>query len=563
MVLPCRLLACLCAAIVCLMALSSCGNPFEEETYHPPFGEGPWILVDLYHSRKQNPEDYRLSKGDYDYQGAFGYHRAFAHLESNGYKWTSIRTMTLSDERLEGFDVLFVNLVDDHRPDFSVEERDNIRRFVEEGGGLFVVGDHTNVYGHAERINRLLEPMGIEVTYHTAADHPPQFSVAGLAWVMVFDFADHFVTDGVEMFSMQTGGVLQTDHGVAFTSQDSFGDLWDPSEPTGHYGNWTFDGDRLDEPLGPLPVVAARTYGDGRVVVVGDQNAFGDAWLHFGHNFELMMNAVQWLAGRDHAPPLRRTRPAGLNIGLDLIHDEFAVGRKGGRGYYNFFVNLNRDHQVTASGRMGIVDDDEVLVLLEPDIAFDTAAIEQIRQFLADRKTVIVSFRADRIPAATVGLLRRLAPHFSLSAEGAQYPFQTTAEADLGALHIPRIEGQFGLVSEQVNVNGLRVSDLAGIEENGQQRLSPYLLAVSSEWGNPFVTAQQGGHTVDIARRKSVAGGELIVFVQDGFWRNRVLGDGETTPPTKWSDDAVEFEYRLLDYLKQRTRFEATRSSTH
>ena len=53
-----------------------------EERFEPPDGPGPWVLVDLYHTRIQNPEDYRLVKGNYDYQGAHGYARAFDHLSA-------------------------------------------------------------------------------------------------------------------------------------------------------------------------------------------------------------------------------------------------------------------------------------------------------------------------------------------------------------------------------------------------------------------------------------------------------------------------------------------------
>ncbi len=45
-----------------LLALSLCVTGCgQDETFEPPQGEGPWVLVDLYHTRIQNPEDYRLT----------------------------------------------------------------------------------------------------------------------------------------------------------------------------------------------------------------------------------------------------------------------------------------------------------------------------------------------------------------------------------------------------------------------------------------------------------------------------------------------------------------------
>ncbi len=534
-----------------VMSVASAGCGIGDETYAPPDGPGPWILVDLYHSRKQNHEDYRLSKGDYAYQGDFAFYRAFEHLKTHGYKVRSIRQMPLSAERLRGFDVLFINLVDDSRPNFTAEERTAIRQWVKQGGGLFVIADHTNVYRSSERLNPLLEPMGIRVGYDTAVDYPPEYSVAGLAWIMVWDFDGDYLTRGVDMISMQTGAPLFSDYGIAHTSARSFADFWDKTDDTGYYGNWSYDD---GEKRGPLDVVAAREYGKGRVVVTGDQNIFGDAWLYFGDNFEFMMNIFQWLAHEEDAAPLRATRPAGLNVGLDLAHDDFQVGRNGEDGYYPFYVNLNRDHEVTANGRLGIDPDDDALLLMDPTLDYDCPAIDRIRKFFEQGKTVVLSFEADAISAATIDLLRQLAPDFSVDVDGHHYPFATTDPRQLEHLAIAHSAGAHALASDQVDVDGLEVSSLPRGRQNSDGGLSAYLLAITSKWGNPFITARKGGDNVDVARHKAIGPGELVVFIQDGFWRNRTLGYSETTPPTEQNADAVQLEYRLLDYLKQASR---------
>jgi hypothetical protein len=530
-------------------SLLSCGA-FDEETFHPPTGEGPWILVDLYHTRKQNHEDYRLSKGDYAYQGAFGFYRGFEHLHNNGYKSVSIRTKPLSAERLEGFDVLFINLVDDNRPDFSEEERQNIRQWVRDGGGLFVIGDHTNVYRNADRLNPLLAPMGIEVGMHTITDKSPDYSVAGIAWIMVFDFDRHYLMRDVEMISLQTGAPIFGDYGVARTSAGGFADFWDEADTTGYYGNWRHDGDDEIEPRGKLPVVQARQYGNGRVVVAGDQNMFGDAWLHYGNNFELFTNTFQWLADKEETAPLRAAPRAGFNIGLDMSHNNFQVGRNSRDGYYVFYVNLNRDHDITANARMDIGQYDDALMLMDPSVNFDEDAIERVRGYFDHGKTVVLSFEADDISAVSVELLEQIAPEFSVTVD------QTTYRATEGAdsfedLEVRRLQGEFALESEALSVADLSLSSLGRVGENDDEGLSPYLLEITSEWGDPFIMTRHGGDVVDIARHKAIGEGELIVFVQDGFWRNRTLGTSETTPPTQQNAHAVELQYRLLDYLKQ------------
>lgn len=171
------------ALAVCLL-LCALTAGCESETYERPSGSGNWILVDMYHTRLQNPQDHRLYKWNYAYQGVHGYSRLFDHLGDNGYPWSGIRDMRLSAERVDGFDVLFINLLHDQRPDFNEEELEVIDNHVKNGGGLVMIVDHTNVYRHAERANRVLEPMGIEVLYHSALDFSP-YNVSGTGWIAI------------------------------------------------------------------------------------------------------------------------------------------------------------------------------------------------------------------------------------------------------------------------------------------------------------------------------------------------------------------------------------------
>lgn len=526
----------LCLALL-LVGLGACDDLREEETYYRPDGEGPWVLVDLFHSRKQNPEDYYLHRGNYDYQGVFGYRRAFDHLETHGYRWTSIRSLRLSPQRLAGFDVLFINLVDNQRPAFSASEIEAIQDFVRRGGGLFVIADHTNVYRHAERVNPLLRPMGIEVLYHTAVDYPPAYSVAGTAWIMAFDLDEHPVTADVEMVSMQTGGALATNHGVVHTSARSFADWWNPEDTSGYYGNWTHDGDDNLEPRGPLPIVAAREFGEGRVVVAADQNMFGDAWLHFGDNFALFNNAMEWLAAAPSSIPLRDRSPSGHHIALDLDSTNYRVGRNGNSGYYNFFVHLNRDREVTAHASTGIDYRADTLIFLTPSESFEQAELSSVRDFLESGGQVVVSIAPDAPSAASIQLVEALAPDFTLAQPGG---VDGVALSDLSAGNFPSVSGTLSLRSGEIEVSDLKVA--AG-ESSGEG----FYRATRSAWGDSLLAAESG---IDLARVKGIGDGRLIILLQDEFWQNRTLGNSEVDPPTPENADAIELIYRFLHYLK-------------
>ena len=541
---------------LCLLALTSCG---KTETFEPPAGEGPWVLVDLYHTTIQNPVDYRLDKGVYNYQGVFGYARAFDHLEENGYKWRALRNSPLSKQRLEGFDVLFINLVHDERPDFTDEEVEVIKEYVENGGGLFVVADHTNVYYHAERVNRFLEPMGIEVTYHTAIETGSQ-SVAGLGWIAIDDLTDHPVNEGVEMFSFQTGGTMRASGDnatvTARLSENGFADFWDESTGAGFYGNWTFDGDETLEPKGKIPAGMVAEYGQGRIVVVGDQNMFGDAWLHFADNFEYMMNSFEWLAKQDEVakPRLADIKPKGLNIGVDARLNGYATGNGGSNNYYNFFVHLNRDQEVTGSGILEFANEEDVVVLPSPSGNLEQEDLDGLLSYLESGKRVVLMFEATELGETrmrpTVKLLKEFAPGFNLIIGGQEVAFAddpSKIQAKLRPLQFPTMEGDARLVSDRIDVDGIELAAAREVGSGDDLTREPYLLDITTEWGEPLLQTEGG---IDIARSMRIGEGELVVVLQDGFWRNRTIGKSESAPPYEIGEPAVDLLYNFVNYLK-------------
>lgn len=531
---------------VSLLAGSACVPTPEPECYERPIDDdGPWILSDHYHARKQNQEDYVLDKETYSYQGVFGFRRVFDHIERGGYNWSSIRTMELSPERLEGFDALFINLVSSDRPDYTQAEVDTIIDFVDQGGGLFVIGDHTNVYDHAERVNKFLIPMGVEILYHIAVDFPPEHSVAGLGWILVRDFAEHPVTEDLEMISLQTGGPMEGG-GVAFSSDKSFADLWDPEDDGGYYGNWTWDGDEEVEPRGPLEVHAAKEFGQGRVVVAGDQNMFGDAFTHWADNFEVFMNSMEWIVKRDEVDdvPLRDVAPVGTLIAFDQTKNGMLGGKPGGNGMFSFFVNLNRDREVSARGSIRMENEEDALIFLSPAEAFTAGELSAIREYLSAGKKVVLGFEPETVSEATASFLAEFAPDFTLKDGGDELDV-TLLPTTQGT----KVEGKGQIVTS----NGFGLGDgelgIWAVNPADDDTQVPFLWDLTSSWGEPLVQATIDGKTVDVVRRKSVGGGELVVVLQDGLFRNRSLGD-YLRKPNDNNRGANDLQFALIDYLK-------------
>lgn len=531
-----------------LMASTACVPTPEPECYQRPIEkEGPWILSDHYHARKQNQEDYVLDKRTFNYQGVFGFRRVFDHLERGGFNWTSTRTMELSPERLEGFDTLFINLLSNDRPDFTDDEVQTIMDFVEDGGGLFVIADHTNVYDHAERINRFLIPMGIEVLYHIAVDFPPEHSVAGLGWILVTDFAEHPVTEGLDMISLQTGGPMEGG-GVAFSSSDSFADLWDPEDEGGYYGNWTWDGDEEVEPRGPLEVHNAVEYGAGRVVVAGDQNMFGDAWAHWGDNFEVFMNSMEWVSQQDGVGdmPLRDLDPFGTLIAVDQTKNGYFGGKPGADGGFSFFVNMNRDREATSRGSIRLANEEDAVIFVSPNIDFTEGELTAVREYLNAGKKVVLTFDPTTATTSVQGFLAEFAPDFSMKSAGDSFDVTT-----LPTVTPTKLNGAGSISATGLDLEGtLGIYDLDPYEvEDGDDEPTPYLWDLTSDWGDSLVRAEVAGKTVDIMRSKAVNDGELIVIFQDALFRNRSLGY-YLRAPGDLNRGANDLQFALIDYLK-------------
>ncbi len=594
-----RIFSALAIALAALV-LSSCGLFAEEETYLPApcDDDRNWILVDLYHTRIQNPEDYRLHRDQYNYQGTYGFHRLFEHYANYGYPWSSIREHELSAARLECYDVLFINLVHEsrNRPDFTEDEVQVIKDFVYEGGGLFVIGDHSNVYRHAERINPFLEPMGVKMTYHTLVDYPPFNSVSGLGWIMSFDFSGHPINEEVDMISFKTGGPIahqNPDAGLAFSSecvcldgegnekecgQDynfarncSFGDYWDEENERGFYGNWSWGGDESLEPLGPLTLAAAEEYGEGRVVLVGDQNIFGDAWVNLGNNFEFAANIMDWLTKNEDAEiPLRRQKRKGHNIAFESSVNFYQTARSPADGYYTMFIESNRNEEITARATTRVETfNTDTLFIPSSDYHFGQEELDGLRytaddlaeisSYLESGGQVVISFDAEKIMEPAIQLLEVLADDFSIN-----YGDQTWEIGDEDSPDPERISGFHRITSEYFDVDGLALGVLnygqfpseddyrENAENYSESDFDAYLHDLSVDWGQPFIDAElPDGSTATIARRAVVGDGELIIFVQDGFWRNRTLSNEELLRPKSFfRKDIVEFHHRFLDYLR-------------
>ncbi|MDA3863239.1 MAG: hypothetical protein PF689_05150 [Deltaproteobacteria bacterium] len=520
------------------LLLSSCDNSNDltgqkiiEEGRAPVDYDGPItrILEDNVHATKQNTT-FALTENDFSYSHMYAFNRLFNHLNHNGYEHDRLVSGKLTSELLKNYDILFLNLMDEQKPDFTEEEIEAVESFINNGGGLFVIADHTNVYRHAEKTNPLLAPYGIEIRYEIAVDVFPH-SVAGLGWILVQDLKEHPVNEDLIEYSLQTGGPLDGPGGIGYTSEDGWGDLWDPEMKEGFYGNWSKD---PDESWGPLSVIQAVQYGEGRVMVTGDQNIFGDPYLFFIDNDGLAFNGFEWLAQReDETTSLRNRRPLGLNIRVDTKSDDLSMAKAGGSGHYTFYVNLNRVQEVTAHAtRTPLPFTPDVTMAVAPVNTIDASTINEMESVLQDGGQVVFAANPSYISSAAQDFLNYWQIDFNLETSDGS-PLNILEES----IEIPSL---FEITTiEQMRRNNLSFSSCHAIQCPGHAIVS---------------AMDTNDNSCDLICEYEIENGRLLLVFSSNYLKNSCLGGEHDVPHNNpdednYSESCYYFELGLTDLL--------------
>eukprot|EP00457_Paulinella_chromatophora_P001344 gb/GEZN01001346.1/.p1 GENE.gb/GEZN01001346.1/~~gb/GEZN01001346.1/.p1 ORF type:complete len:1014 (+),score=102.87 gb/GEZN01001346.1/:48-3089(+) len=489
----------------------------------------PRILVDCLHAKENNPDQYNNNKCDYEYYNNYSYFRVFRHLQQHGMAtftcwWGDEKGKTITPELLEGFDMLFINLMHEEAPFFTTDEINCIHHFIETGGSLVMIGEHTNAYHHAEKLNPLLKPLGIEMLWASALEARQEFATMPPGWVLVRNFdrlhptskditTIHMMAAGV--FSLPKGTVTDStgqpprSHGVALLSDEGWAGPSGPRPPS-FYGDTKW---QPGMPKGNLPVAVVSEFGAGRVYAVSDQNMYGDGHLYFRHNFRHFMNIMEWsleaiLQLEPSIPrPFRDVRPSGLMLGVDMRFRPYSGAKEGPADFHGFYFTMSRDHDIIPKGirfgerelkdRPGFDDDDSsdcaVLIFPEPTEAVAEEHVSELIDLVWSGKTLILLLNLATLTLPALDLLSKLLPDFSFTFG----PGERVSLKEVGGpvarvrfltrLHrsmTPGVPVCHRLHSASLDVRHVALEDCV-------------LPLVSSQWGVPFL--QTNGELFDAA----------------------------------------------------------------
>jgi len=189
---------------------------------------------------------------------------------------------------------------------FSPEEIGLVREFVRGGGGLLVIGDHTNVFGSTSHLNELCEPFGfqfrddvlfdLDEDFHQILDAPCQ---ASSLWHGMAFFKLRGPTS-IRPTALATRPVYQVGHSKSVRAIYSVNNFYPPPH----------DDPRMK--TGTFCVSATARYGGGRVAAWADSTVFSNFEIFYPGKYEYMLNTMQWLSHRDGLVPALGRRVAAL-----------------------------------------------------------------------------------------------------------------------------------------------------------------------------------------------------------------------------------------------------------
>jgi len=211
------------------------------------------------------------------------------YLQQDGY---SFEVVDLEDpDGLAGIDILL--LINCPRL-WSAGEIERVSAFLEGGGGLLALADHTNVFEQQAGMNSLLGTYGITLSFDSAYPMDQNWER-----VVTMDYGP--VTDaGDTPFELghSIGASLDVSPGVhrAVVARYAFSDVGRANNIQGAYlGDYTYS---ADEDIGDRTIVAWTAIGRGKVVVYGDTSAFQNSSLSETYASHVLP-AFRWLSSSD------------------------------------------------------------------------------------------------------------------------------------------------------------------------------------------------------------------------------------------------------------------------
>ncbi len=276
------------------------------------------IVIDDSHSFEWEQAARRLDESYFGDFSTYSYATMTEHL-AQCYDVTVVAQEGALIDALVGCDVLLLKTPE---TDYTIEEVRAIHRFVQRGGGLIAIGDHTNLFGMNVRLNAVIGDMGILLRDDSARRASDQYFVVAAPPV----FARHPAVASARDVMFMTGCSVWTSRPEfnALIVTDALCDPADYINPSA-FPSWSND---ASAPSGRVCVVAAAAWGQGRVIVFTDGTPLS-SFDYFKQDYpDLVLSLVAW-ANRKNGPMWPALLVTALGVALLGLAFVYRAGKSG------------------------------------------------------------------------------------------------------------------------------------------------------------------------------------------------------------------------------------------
>lgn len=271
------------------------------------------IWVDEHHSswertdRPYDPNWYGQESG-YNYACIYDYCSRFYDMDR---LYDPIDAETLAE-----CDVLVVKVPTAR---YTTGEIEHIERFVEDGGGLLLIGEHTNVFNSGTYLNDIALRFGFRFRYDCLFDIDTPFEQLYHRPLVPHPIVQHMPPmDFAVSCSIDPG----TSAGRAAIRATGLRSLPPDYHASNYYPQVE---DRADARYGAFVQLWAMDHGAGRVAAFGDSTIFSNFSTFEPGKAELMLGMLEWL---NHQAPSRNQQPALILPGLLLAAGALILSRR-------------------------------------------------------------------------------------------------------------------------------------------------------------------------------------------------------------------------------------------
>lgn len=224
----------------------------------------------------------------------YNYHGLGKLLER--YYQTGITKAEITPALLDSVDVLILKTPT--RP-YSESEQECILRWVKEGGGLYVISDHTDIFGMSTFLNELTAEFGFTYNKDTVFDLK---STKDQFWPG-YDVLPHPAAIHVPFYRYLTGCSIRPGWGceVVMSGPMTGSDLLSYST-SNFFDTWY---PRTEMRFGNLVQLVSARYGRGRVVGFSDSTTYSNFAMFLPGRLEHLISIVEYLNRRNSLLPWR------------------------------------------------------------------------------------------------------------------------------------------------------------------------------------------------------------------------------------------------------------------